>query len=205
MVARGAAKPLTKKELELCTVRQLMEVARRAGAVVPLGTTKQPLIDLLVKAKVTGTHLADPADSSDASDGSNDDSDGSHAGSDSSNSSAHDHHVARKIPISHAIATSKKPKKSKKHNDSDSDDDDTDEEDEDSPYAVISRHTGYSHSHSSTHTKKLGRDGRGPFADFVDLHVCDTPRKIHRTAQDRVVATRQPVPRCGLDAGDAFP
>jgi hypothetical protein len=27
MVARGAAKQLTKKELELCTVRQLMEVA----------------------------------------------------------------------------------------------------------------------------------------------------------------------------------
>jgi hypothetical protein len=142
MVARGAAKQLTKKELELCTVRQLMEVARRAGAVVPPGTTKQPLIDLLSKAKVTGAHLADPADSSDASDGSHDDSDGSQAGSDSSDSSAYDHQAAKKIPTSHATATSKKSKKSKKHTDSDSDDDDADEEDEDSPFAVISRHTG---------------------------------------------------------------
>ena len=59
MVARGAAKPLSKLELAGRTVRQLLEVARRAGAVVPPGTNKQPLVDLLVKAKVTSAHLGD--------------------------------------------------------------------------------------------------------------------------------------------------
>ena len=59
MVARGAAKPLSKRELAGRTVRQLLEVARRAGAAVPPGTNKQPLVDLLVKAKVTSAHLGD--------------------------------------------------------------------------------------------------------------------------------------------------
>ena len=138
MVARGAAKPLSKLELAGRTVRQLLEGARQAGVAVPPGTNKQPLVDLLVKAKVTSAHLGDvgmqvappvvlPEPRDDDSSASTSDTSTDSTGSDTGTN----------------VSQAKKKARRTKRHDSDSDDDDEDDdEDDDSPFAVLARHTG---------------------------------------------------------------